>query len=184
MRSGGNSFGLVSGATGGGAYGSVDGLSSASSFSYSGGNGVGGYGMMMQGYAVGGAIDGPGTGTSDSIVIRASKGEYMQTADAHAYYGTAFMDEVRAKRLPRFASGGPINGSYGGVSGGATAPQIIVEDHNNNAVKSSSSQQSDGRWMIRLVLDAVSNDIVRGGQTSKALETRYGMSRRGVPVGS
>lgn len=142
-----------------------------------------GFVSHVGGYAGGGAIRGEGSGTSDSIPIMASNGEYMQPASSHAYYGTAFMDAVRTKRLPRFASGGPISGSYGGAGGGAP-PQIIVEDHNNNAVKSSSQQQADGRWITRLVLDTVSNDIARGGQTSQALQQRFGLQRRGVPVGS
>src|SRR6185437_1819650 len=141
-----------------------------------------GFVSHVGGYADGGPIHGPGTGTSDSVLIRASKGEYMQTADAHAYYGTAFMDAVRTKRLPRFAAGGPISGSYGGA-GGQPAPQIIVNNNSSANVQASSEQQMDGSWITRMVIDAVATDVARGGQAAKAMQQRFGLQRRGVPVG-
>lgn len=47
------------------------------------------------GYATGGMIDGAGTGTSDSVPIKASKGEFMEPAAAVSRYGADFMDKVR-----------------------------------------------------------------------------------------
>ena len=62
------------------------------------------------GFAEGGIIDGPGTGTSDSIHIAASKGEGITTADATAHYGgKGFIDAINQKRL-RFSLGGIIDG--------------------------------------------------------------------------
>lgn len=65
------------------------------------------------GYAAGGEIEGPGTATSDSILIRGSKGEYMHRAAAVDYYGVQAMDAINAKRIPRealrgYATGGLI----------------------------------------------------------------------------
>jgi len=60
------------------------------------------------GYAGGGHIRGPGTGTSDSILMWGSNGEFMQPAAAVRYYGAEFMEAVRQRRLPRFAEGGAI----------------------------------------------------------------------------
>lgn len=61
------------------------------------------------GYATGGAIRGPGTGTSDSIPIMASNGEYMQRAAAVQHYGVGFMDDINNMRLPKFADGGLVH---------------------------------------------------------------------------
>ena len=61
-----------------------------------------------QGFAGGGHILGPGTSTSDSIVIRASHGEFMQRAAAVNYYGVDFMERLNRLQIPRFADGGPV----------------------------------------------------------------------------
>ncbi len=45
-------------------------------------------------FADGGEIDGPGTGTSDSIPIRASDGEYIIPADVVRRKGTEFFDKL------------------------------------------------------------------------------------------
>jgi hypothetical protein len=62
------------------------------------------------GYAEGGEIEGPGTGTSDSVVIRASHGEFMQRRAAVDYYGVSAMEDLNAKRIPRSALRGYANG--------------------------------------------------------------------------
>ncbi|WP_282361237.1 phage tail tape measure protein [Pseudomonas sp. PS01300] len=59
-------------------------------------------------YATGGLISGPGTGTSDSVLIRASNGEYMMNARAVRMFGTDLLDQMNAGRLPAFAQGGPV----------------------------------------------------------------------------
>jgi hypothetical protein len=58
-----------------------------------------------RGMAMGGMLSGPGTGTSDSIPIMASNGEYIMNASAVKAYGPKFMDKINAKK---FASGGFI----------------------------------------------------------------------------
>lgn len=71
--------------------------------------------------ASGGSIRGPGTGTSDSIPIMASNGEYMIKADSVRKYGVGFLDSVNNGTLgvsspmgkmktprTRYAQGGPI----------------------------------------------------------------------------
>lgn len=58
---------------------------------------VGSTTVSPAGYAGGGLIVGPGTGTSDSIPIRASNGEYMLTAeDVQAAGGPSAIDKWRA----------------------------------------------------------------------------------------
>jgi len=60
------------------------------------------------GYAGGGLIRGPGSGTSDSILARLSNGEWIMRAAAVAHYGPGLMDAINRMQLPRFASGGLV----------------------------------------------------------------------------
>jgi hypothetical protein len=73
--------------------------------------------------AAGGPVSGAGGPRDDANLIWASAGEYMQSADAHAYYGTEFMDAINKKRLPRYADGGSILG----VNAGAAAAWGLYE---------------------------------------------------------
>lgn len=63
----------------------------------------------IPGYAGGGQLRGPGTGTSDSILLWGSNGEYMLRADAVRHYGKAYLDQLNARRIPKFADGGLIS---------------------------------------------------------------------------
>ena len=82
------------------------------------------------GYAGGGHITGPGTGTSDDIPIWASNGEYMIKAAAVNHYG---VDTLHAINAMRFADGGLISRSApaasavsGGASGGVSAGDLAA----------------------------------------------------------
>lgn len=81
--------------------------------------------------AAGGPVVGTGGPRDDSNLIWASVGEFMQPADAVDYYGPDFMEAVRKKQLPRFASGGPISATDGpGVmraNGGAASSWGLYE---------------------------------------------------------
>jgi hypothetical protein len=59
------------------------------------------------GYAGGGMIQGPGTGTSDSIVARVSHGEFITNAASTAKY-RPLLEAINADRIPRFADGGIV----------------------------------------------------------------------------
>ncbi|WP_309049233.1 hypothetical protein [Streptomyces sp.] len=56
-------------------------------------------GGPIPGYADGGQLDGPGTPTSDSILMWGSAGEYMIRAAAVDYYGQPLFDALNAKTL-------------------------------------------------------------------------------------
>lgn len=62
-----------------------------------------------QGFAGGGRVRGPGTGTSDSIMARLSNGEYVMRAAAVRAYGPGFLDKINGLQLPRFADGGLVS---------------------------------------------------------------------------
>ena len=74
-----------------------------------GGAGLFGSVTKFLGFAEGGQISGPGTGTSDSIPIMASNGEYMLKTSAVQHYGVGFLDALNNRQVPRFADGGIVN---------------------------------------------------------------------------
>ena len=87
----------------------------------------------LGGYATGGEIRGPGTGTSDSVLMWGSNGEFMQREAAVQYYGLDFMHRVNNLELPRFATGGPIgiaNAPAAPMFNAPRAPQIAANDGN------------------------------------------------------
>jgi hypothetical protein len=67
-------------------------------------------GSVPGGFAAGGVVRGPGTKTSDSVLIRASAGEGIVTADAVQHYGGAgFIAAINSMRLPMMAAGGIVS---------------------------------------------------------------------------
>ena len=63
------------------------------------------------GFASGGWIRGPGSGTSDSILARLSNGEYVIKAAAVSHYGASLLHQINSMRIPRFATGGLVSRS-------------------------------------------------------------------------
>jgi len=68
----------------------------------------GGQASTAPGFAGGGKVTGPGTGTSDSILARLSNGEYVMRAAAVRQYGTAILDRMNGLQMPAFADGGLV----------------------------------------------------------------------------
>ncbi|GEL19365.1 tape measure protein [Pseudonocardia asaccharolytica] len=67
----------------------------------------------LSGWATGGSVHGPGTGTSDSIPALLSDGEHVWTArEVRAAGGHGYVESLRQAaldgNLPRFAKGGPV----------------------------------------------------------------------------
>lgn len=71
-------------------------------------------GGLVEGYASGGYISGPGTGTSDSIPAMLSNGEYVMRAAAVDKYGVGFFNNLNQMRAPQFFSGGQVGSQVGG----------------------------------------------------------------------
>jgi len=74
----------------------------------------------IEGFASGGKISGPGTGTSDSIMARLSNGEYVIKAAAVRKYGSHMLDSLNGMRLPKYADGGLIGSVAEGSGSGST----------------------------------------------------------------
>lgn len=101
--------------------------------------------------ATGGSVDGPGTGTSDSIPAMLSNGEYVLNAQAVDRLGVPFLNGLNTGRLRGFASGGLVG------SGGAYNRPV--------SVASSSSSTSNSITLNVSALDASSfaDFLARGG---------------------
>ena len=69
----------------------------------------GGADVNFPGYATGGHVRGPGTGTSDSILARLSNGEYVMRAAAVRKWGVNALDRLNGLQLPKFADGGLVS---------------------------------------------------------------------------
>jgi len=161
--------------------------------------------LKVGGYATGGAIHGAGSGTSDSILIRASNGEYMHNAAAVDHYGVAFMDAVNSRTLPKlpgYATGGPIGGSAPTpsqlgfkspstptVNGAqlmvAVTPVTVIlhSSGDGNQVQSKQSTDNNGGQILELFLGAVAKDVNNGGVTAKAMDRRWVLKRKGNSYG-
>lgn len=108
-------------------------------------------GAFGKGLATGGSVDGPGTGTSDSIPAMLSNGEYVLNAQAVDRLGVPFLNGLNTGRLRGFASGGLV-----GSGGAYNRPASIA---------SSSSSTSNSITLNVSALDASSfaDFLARGG---------------------
>ena len=92
-------------------------------------------GGLVGGYATGGHVIGPGTGTSDSIPAWLSNNEFVMTARTVDHYGVGFMTAINQRKLPKFANGGRVGGggspSYTGLLSRQANGDISVKVINN-----------------------------------------------------
>jgi hypothetical protein len=78
-------------------------------------------GGSVKGFATGGYIDGPGTKTSDSILARLSRGEFVIKADTVSKFGVGFFEKLNRGLMPKFDSFGFAKFATGGF----VSPNII-----------------------------------------------------------
>jgi hypothetical protein len=81
----------------------------------------GGHEAPVAGHAGGGPIRGPGSGTSDSVPIAASNGEFMMRTAAVQHFGEGFMHSINNLTFPGFAEGGLVP-SPARLGGGGSGP--------------------------------------------------------------
>lgn len=148
------------------------------------------YGKSQFGFAEGGQIRGPGTGTSDSIPalvdgrlpIAVSNGEFIQPDRAVRHYGVGFMEAIRTLQFPkpRFAFGGLIQAhqqarfATGGMVSAPRSPQtvtvppVVINMVNNGTPHRvlEQNQQFNGR---ETVVNVVLDDLQRGGPIARGI---------------
>lgn len=82
-------------------------------------------------YASGGHVQGPGTGTSDSIRAWLSDGEFVQKASAVSKYGVGFMSALNEGQIPQEALPGFAKGGFVSHGKGST-PWGKIRSHKGN----------------------------------------------------
>ncbi|USF88749.1 tape measure protein [Candidatus Endoriftia persephone] len=110
----------------------------------------------LPGKAGGGLLRGPGSGTSDSILMWGSNGEYMMRESAVRHYGSGFFDRLNQMQIPRYVDGGLIS-----------APQP--------SINFPTPQAASGR-PITLVLNGDRYAVSADNDTADQLERRLSLS--------
>lgn len=99
-------------------------------FGTSGGGGL--FTMLFKaifpGKADGGLITGPGSGTSDDVLIAASSGEFVMTAAATRRHRHLLEAMNAGATMPGFARGGAVGGATAGAQQAPAAPASITID--------------------------------------------------------
>nr|WP_223188245.1 hypothetical protein [Streptomyces sp. TRM68416] len=96
------------------------------------------HGGPIPGFPDGGLLRGPGTPTSDSILLWGSTGEYMIKAAAVEHYGEALFDALNAKMLPlptaRAAASGRLAPAAASTAGSDGAPRVTYNVYPRRSV--------------------------------------------------
>ncbi len=139
--------------------------------------------------AEGGMIYGPGSGTSDDILMFGSSGEFMVNAAATKKH-RGLLELINAgNNIPGYAAGGYVAPGYmsnrgAANSGFAGAPQIIIENQSSTPITGEIEETVDasGRRSSKLVLaDAVGDALTtRGGGANRVMKNRYGLRQQGA----
>ena len=119
----------------------------------------GGGAPALPGKAGGGMITGPGTGTSDDVLIWGSNGEFVVTAAATARYRPMLEAMNAGAPLPGFARGGLIGGGGGGGGGGAGGMTMNVSMDLRGARGNAEIEEAAYRGMTRALEDFKAYDL-------------------------
>ena len=117
-------------------------------------------------FATGGHVQGPETGTSDSILAQLSNNEFVMTSRTVDHYGVGFMNALNQRRLPKFANGGRVGGggspSYPGIlsnhGGGDMNNDITITihiDNNGNEETTTEQKAQQGKQLSDLITGKV-----------------------------
>jgi ribosomal protein S20 len=119
-------------------------------------------------FATGGAVYGPGTGTSDSILARLSHGEYVINAAAVRRIGLAQLDAMNfgmarayVPRVPRFASGGLVSAPALSAGGATDVVELRLVDEMLEARVLDTLGSGEGR---RVQVRNLSRDARKSGR--------------------
>lgn len=117
-------------------------------------------------FATGGHVQGPGTGTSDSIPAWLSNNEFVMTSRTVDHYGVGFMNALNQRKLPKFAHGGLVGGggspSYPGIlsnhGGGNMNNDITITihiDNNGNEETTTEQKSQQGKQLSDMITGKV-----------------------------
>jgi len=134
------------------------------------------------GFASGGQISGPGTGTSDSILARLSNGEFVVNAAMAKRFGP-LLEAINSGRfrLPAFATGGAVGGPAPRAVGmGGVNVQVVNNTGTAATGRVETQRGPNGQLTVKVLLDAMRQELVsdleRMGPIAKAHQSRFGLS--------
>ncbi|KVR22954.1 phage tail protein [Burkholderia ubonensis] len=124
-------------------------------------------------FASGGAISGPGTGTSDSIPAMLSNGEFVINAASTKKY-RSLLEAINSGHMSHFATGGiaAALAPSPSVSGGAASP-VNVEVHNHGGGGLSEQDAKDLQQHVQSWIDIRMEQRMRE-QGGFAFQMKYG----------
>ncbi len=132
---------------------------------------------LIKGFATGGYVSGPGSGTSDSIPARLSNGEFVVNAKATAR-NRELLEAINSNERVSFAGENislnkvQANGQAQQQAAPANVTVNLIEDR-SRAGTVDQRTGDDGQLQI----DAFVADIWGGGERAQAIEAAYGLSR-------
>jgi tape measure domain-containing protein len=108
-------------------------------------------GGKVPAFATGGSVEGPGTGTSDSILAKLSNGEFVVRAAAVRHWGTDFLEDLNSMRSPRLAFAAESLGPWGNSNrvGNPTINMTVVTPDANSFRRSEAQVGRDAGEMYR-----------------------------------
>ncbi|WP_158972006.1 phage tail length tape measure family protein [Chachezhania sediminis] len=130
--------------------------------------------------ATGGYIHGPGSGTSDDVLMWGSSGEFMMNAQATRRY-RHILEAMNAGGLPAFARGGALSQAASAGQAGTLGLSLVVNDYSGQGVETEQGTDSLGRPQLtmtvgRQVASAVSQ---RGNPLRKAMSQEFALRPAG-----
>ncbi len=138
---------------------------------------------VIPGFATGGYVSGSGTGTSDSIPARLSDGEFVVNAKA-TKRNRALLEAINSNERVSVASqGGTVAVTQPGSQGGTQANQIIhqvtIENYSQSQVETRTDPDGRLRVLVQAVKDEIADEFATGhGTVVDAGESAYGWKRQ------
>lgn len=130
-------------------------------------------GGFVSGFATGGMVRGPGTGTSDSIPARLSNGEFVMPANRVKQFGVSFFEALRRGITPGFQGGGFVgNQATGNLNDGIPGNNqrsVSVNIQNSGTPKNASAEFDPQSGVVNILLD----DLTKNGEVSQAISQRF-----------
>lgn len=140
--------------------------------------------LGLSGHAEGGEVNGPGTETSDSIIARLSRGEFVIRAAAVKKVGTDFLHRLNSGDIynlriptPKFAAGGAVGRI--GAAGASKGMEMFSQDIGMNvSPRLSIHNYVDGQR----VFDAYGKPLIRSEARKEYIENMKLFSQLGKRV--
>ncbi|EPX82103.1 phage tail tape measure protein [Salipiger mucosus] len=129
-----------------------------------------------------GLLHGPGGKRSDDLLLWGSRGEFMQPAAAVDYYGVAFMEAIRQRRIPKFADGGLVGaGPVAATPVAAPPPQVTFIDQSGRGidVEQRDRVEAGQRRTEYVMSDAVARGVsTPGGKARRTMRDQFNVTPR------